>query len=544
MNMLHQIFSWLLSSSLRGSLLALAILCLRAAPGRWLPARWRYALWLPVLLVLVAPVLPATRWSVENLFARKPFAVTVTSSSAPADWATTGEAPGEGPLRAPAHSAGAGTGNLFLIAWMLGAAGILVAGGIGYRRTLLRLSRNRVATSGAIAGAVESAVREVGLRKSPHVLVSTAVESPAVAGLFRPILLLPATFPGGFTRDEARLILLHELTHLKAWDLPLNWLLCVLQALHWFNPLLWLAFGHIRADREAACDACVLCIDALDRRADYGNALLKLQAVAPRFGLSLAFVGIFERAGIRSRIRAIGGHRRGHPAWGGVAIAWIAGLLVLGATHAETPAAPALVSGTSGKPYVDIACAVVEVPVSNSLDGNALRKLVSQRRNRFFNQIRGIKGAHILAMPRIEVTSGREAQVEIGGTSNPSGSPDAMVGSISLDVQPVVVDGKITLHATLSRSSPVDMRLTSMEAGKGTAEIHDVEPGGTGARGKEAKNSQVPSKVTVTGNATLKDGGSLVLMKTEESAHNDLFVFLDVRLVDASGKSLPTKFDP
>jgi hypothetical protein len=186
---------------------------------------------------------------------------------------------------------------------------------------------------------------------------------------------------------------------------------------------------------------------------------------------------------------------------------------------------------------------VVEVPVSSSLDGNALRKLVSQRRNRFFNQIRGIKGAHILAMPRIAVTSGREAQVEIGGTSNPSGSPDAMVGGISLDVQPVVVDGKITLHATLSRSSPVDMRVTSMEAGKGKAEIHDVEPGGTGARGKEAESGQVPSTVTVTGNATLKDGGSLVLMKTEESAHNDLFVFLDVRLA-ASGKSLPSNLDP
>lgn len=67
---------------------------------------------------------------------------------------------------------------------------------------------------------------------------SSAVDSPAVAGLLRPVLLLPASFPQGFSANEARMILLHELTHLARHDLPLNWLLCVLQALHWFNPLL------------------------------------------------------------------------------------------------------------------------------------------------------------------------------------------------------------------------------------------------------------------------------------------------------------------
>ena len=175
------------------------------------------------------------------------------------------------------------------------------------------------------------------MKRLPRVMVSSAVGSPAVAGLLRPVLLLPASFPNGFSAGEARMVLLHELTHLKRHDLPLNWLLCVLQALHWFNPLLWLAFARMRTDRETACDAQVLGADAEDRRADYGHALLKLQHTVSHShsALGLAFVGIFERAGMRSRIRAIATPRRTHPAWGLVAALVIAALTLVGATRAQ-----------------------------------------------------------------------------------------------------------------------------------------------------------------------------------------------------------------
>jgi len=270
MNILHLIFAWLLASSLRASLLALAVVCLQVALGRWLPARWRYALWLPVLLVLVAPILPATRWSLENCFAHKPSPLTATSDTVTASLPPGAETPLEAPSSAPTGSAMLDGRDLLLAAWLLGASGMLAAGAIGYRRTLLRLARNQVETPFPLCGAVASAAAQIGLTRLPRVLVSTAVESPAVAGLLRPTLLLPASFPEGFSPAEARLILLHELTHLKAWDLPLNWLLCLLQALHWFNPLLWIAFARIRGDREAVCDARVLFADAGDRRADYG----------------------------------------------------------------------------------------------------------------------------------------------------------------------------------------------------------------------------------------------------------------------------------
>src|SRR6185369_15528530 len=66
MNTIDSFFVWFLSATIRASLLALAVLALQAALRKRLAARWRYALWLPVVLVLVAPQLPQSRWSAEN----------------------------------------------------------------------------------------------------------------------------------------------------------------------------------------------------------------------------------------------------------------------------------------------------------------------------------------------------------------------------------------------------------------------------------------------------------------------------------------------
>ena len=72
MNTLHTIFDWLIAASFRASLLTIAVFLLQAALRRHLTARMRYALWLPVLIVLLMPVFPQSRWSVETLFAEPP----------------------------------------------------------------------------------------------------------------------------------------------------------------------------------------------------------------------------------------------------------------------------------------------------------------------------------------------------------------------------------------------------------------------------------------------------------------------------------------
>lgn len=102
--------------------------------------------------------------------------------------------------------------------------------------------------------------------------------------------------------------------------------------------MLWFAFARLRADREAACDARVLSMDAADHRAAYGGALLKLQRTAPIRTPSLGFVGIFEQGSeLQSRIRGICAHRPKRLIWQATGAGILALLMLFGVTKGQQP---------------------------------------------------------------------------------------------------------------------------------------------------------------------------------------------------------------
>ncbi|HVC93036.1 MAG TPA: M56 family metallopeptidase [Pirellulales bacterium] len=119
--------------------------------------------------------------------------------------------------------------------------------------------------------------RTIGVAHLPVALVASAEAiGPALAGVFRPRMIVPHEVFDAFGTDELRFVLLHELAHLKRRDVALNWLVSALEVLHWFNPLVWLAFGRMRFDRELACDALVLERVGRDSNQRYGQTLIKL----------------------------------------------------------------------------------------------------------------------------------------------------------------------------------------------------------------------------------------------------------------------------
>lgn len=345
MNLIEVAYEWLLAATLRASVLAVVILGIQYSLRRWLPAAWRHALWLPMLAVLILPVL------IEAPIALAPLSVTPTAPEVVSSVANGERIAISGPYvpetseantQATAAPQVAVKFNVFAILWLVGAIGVLAVGLIGYRRNMRIVGINATAPDRVLQASIAEAAREAGLKRAPQTMISPDVASPAVTGFMRPVLLLPAGFPEGFSAAETRLILLHEFTHLKRCDLPLNWLMCVLQAMHWFNPLLWFAFARMRADRELACDARVLSIDATDRRAEYGGALLKLQCAAPGRALSLGFVGIFERGSeIKSRIREISAHRQDRIACRVAGGAIVSLLMVFGVTKGQQTSPPA-----------------------------------------------------------------------------------------------------------------------------------------------------------------------------------------------------------
>ena len=123
--------------------------------------------------------------------------------------------------------------------------------------------------------------------------VCEAISTPAVTGLFRPTLLLPHERYG---LNDLRYILRHELCHLKRRDMLLKLVLLAANAMHWFNPVVYLMLRQADEDIELACDSAAT--DGLDRaeRAAYSRTLLAaVQSHVRALPATTCFGGTVER---------------------------------------------------------------------------------------------------------------------------------------------------------------------------------------------------------------------------------------------------------
>lgn len=169
-----------------------------------------------------------------------------------------------------------------------------------------QLAQHEAVTPPAVFEVLEESKRLIGVRQVLPIIQSRAVASPALLGFIRPWLLLPDGMLGRFTPQELRFVFLHELAHLKRRDIAVNWLMTILQILHWFNPLIWFAFARMRADRELACDELALSFAKADENKAYGQAIIKLLEGFARPAVLPGLVGILEdKQQIKKRIEMI-----------------------------------------------------------------------------------------------------------------------------------------------------------------------------------------------------------------------------------------------
>src|SRR6185369_17009414 len=98
---------------------------------------------------------------------------------------------------------------------------------------------------------------------------------PATCGIVRPRIVLPQTLLDRLSPGELRLVLLHELVHVRRHDVLVDQLIGLITILHWFHPVAWVSRYFLRRERELACDAAVLDRAPTWEVADYGHVLLK-----------------------------------------------------------------------------------------------------------------------------------------------------------------------------------------------------------------------------------------------------------------------------
>jgi len=176
----------------------------------------------------------------------------------------------------------------------------------------MAVRRGRVLTSQRVLELLEDCKRAMGVRTLLGVVVTDRVPGPALFGFIRPRLLLPPELVENLSAEELRHVLLHELAHLRRMDIHFGWLCAALQLLHWFNPLVWIAFHQMRGDRELACDEEVLTRLTSPEGPGYGRTLIKLLEPVPP-SLLPSPAGVSENAAhFKRRIRMIAAAPRRH----------------------------------------------------------------------------------------------------------------------------------------------------------------------------------------------------------------------------------------
>ena len=124
-----------------------------------------------------------------------------------------------------------------------------------------------------------------GAKRERDVIVCENLDAAFVRGIFRPVICLPA----GLSEREQSMMIAHERGHIKRGDHIVKLIAYILLVIHWYDPVIWLAFDLMTRDMEMSCDERV--INGGCDRADYAKALLKLSTgkeimptISPTFG--------------------------------------------------------------------------------------------------------------------------------------------------------------------------------------------------------------------------------------------------------------------
>lgn len=269
-----EFFSWLLYSSLMGSILIIIILLIRFISKDRLGAKWYYYIWMLLLIRLMIPIglegkvnqlIPIGRdqgVTFEYLDKNNEILDLITMSE---DYA----------LSINENSLDSTSQPLFTL-WLIGVILFILYAIVLNFKNWRRLKDKEDVDDSVIIQVYKNCQHKLHIKKDIPLLTTFQVHSPALIGVFKPYLLIPKDVLNNLSVDQLQHVILHELIHYKRKDLVINWIISFLHIVHWFNPIIWYGFHQMRLDREAACDASVLSYLNPKEYREYGATIITL----------------------------------------------------------------------------------------------------------------------------------------------------------------------------------------------------------------------------------------------------------------------------
>ena len=273
----------LLNITIGGTVTACLILLIKQLLNDKLAPKWHFYIWIILAIRLMVPGLPESDFSLLNAIPTTQDITTVQNevpnTTDPADSINSGfsgfvegnvivKSPITGMEQKRAFSVPEQRVNLVLAGWLTGIvliAGYLIGAYWIFNRRARKLPECRDAEVLELMGECKT---EAGIT-SDRIMLRFGGSTPMLQGIIKPSILIPE----GYSREELRHVLIHELCHYKHKDILINIICTAFLCVYWFNPVFWLCFYTIRRDIEFLCDERV--IEITGERKEYSRTLLK-----------------------------------------------------------------------------------------------------------------------------------------------------------------------------------------------------------------------------------------------------------------------------
>ncbi len=190
-----------------------------------------------------------------------------------------------------------------MLVWSAGVAVLLGHLLLHMLRLWLVAQQAEVMADSLRAAEVVRLARRLGIRRRVRVLCSPEVSMAMTWGLWRPVVMFPYA-ARYWSEERFRVVLLHELAHVKRWDYLFHLVTQCVRALYWANPLVWVAARRVHVEQERACDDQVLQAGA--GACDYATHLLDIARTFLRRTAPLpGGIAIVRGSTLSERVKAI-----------------------------------------------------------------------------------------------------------------------------------------------------------------------------------------------------------------------------------------------
>ncbi len=302
--MMGNIFLSILGISISIGLIVIGLVFLTPFLNKRYAAKWKYLVWIFLALRLLIPFSGAN-W--QHVIDRMPQPEVETgsgleenNSNNPTGIATpyrgiVVEMPAQiaAPIKAPSekNTADITMLDIMSLVWIIGSLvfiSVHLTSYSHYKRQVVK--KGRMITDTRILNQVFHLKRELHIRRTVCVMEYDEAGSPMIIGFIKPVLVLPKE---QYDSDDLFFILKHEMVHLKRGDVYLKLLFVTANAVHWFNPIIWIMQKEAVIDMELSCDERVTKGSSFALRKAYTETLLSMlhKQCARKTALSTQFYG-------------------------------------------------------------------------------------------------------------------------------------------------------------------------------------------------------------------------------------------------------------